>query len=114
MNIEFVCPTAGYEPRNYNILILLKGIITEQNGNAAVPALITQKVVKRKVDVPTCGGVNEFDSGEIAWTGGNPYDNTITGPAANGCYHPIEPDKARKVEDKCIQSLPEAGGLSQL
>ena len=78
----------------------------------AVPALITRKVLKRKVDVPTCGGVNEFDSGEIGWTGGNPYDNTIIGPTANGCYCLIEPDKARKVKDKCIQPLPEARRLN--
>jgi len=76
--------------------------------------LIKQKVLKRKVDVPTCGGVDEFDSGEIVWTGGNPYDNTIVGPAANGCYHPIEPDKARKVEDKCVQPLPEARRLKPI
>jgi len=36
---------------------------------------------------------------------GNPYDSTINCPAANGCQCPIEPDKARKVEDKCIQPL---------
>ena len=79
-----------------------------------VPVLITCKVVKRKVDVPTHGGVDEFDSGEITWTGGNPYDNTIIGPAANGCYPPIEPDKARKVEDKCIQPLLEARRLKPI
>jgi len=28
----------------------------------AAPALITRKVVKRKVNVLTCGGVDEFDS----------------------------------------------------
>ncbi len=80
----------------------------------AVPMLITRKVVKRKVNVPTHGGVDDFDSKEIAWTGGNPYDNTITGPAANGCYHPLEPNKARKVEDKCIQPLLEARRLKPI
>ena len=80
----------------------------------AAPALIKQKVLKRKVDVPTRGGVDEFDSGEIMWTGGNPYDNTVVGPAANGCYCPIEPDKARKVEDKCIQPLLEARRLKPI
>jgi len=79
-----------------------------------VPALITHKVVKRKVNVPTHGGVDEFDSGEIVWTGGNPYDNTVIGPAANSCYCPVEPDKARKVEDKCIQPLLEARRLKPI
>jgi len=80
----------------------------------AAPALIKRKVIKRKVNVPTRGGVDEFNSGEIAWTGGNPYDNTVVGPAANGCYRPIEPDKARKVEDKCVQPLPEARRLKPI
>ena len=48
---------------------------------------------------------------DIAWTGGNPYDANIVASAANGCYRPIDPDKARKVEDKCVQPLPEARKL---
>jgi len=51
---------------------------------------------------------------DIAWTSSNPYNNTITGPAANGCFCPIEPNKARKVEDKCVQPLPEARRLKPL
>jgi len=32
-------------------------------------------------------------------------------PAANRSYRPIDPDKARKVVDKCVQPLPEARKL---
>jgi len=45
---------------------------------------------------------------DIAWTGENPYHTNVVAPMANGCYRPIKPDKARKVEDKCVQPLPEA------
>jgi len=48
---------------------------------------------------------------DVAWTGGNPYDAEVVAPTANGCYRPIDPDKARKVEDKCVQTLPEARKL---
>jgi len=37
-----------------------------------------------------------------------PYDTNVVATTANGCNRPIEPDKARKVEDKCVQPLPEA------
>jgi len=39
----------------------------------------------------------------IACSSGNPYEAWIQALAANGCYRPIDPDKARKVEDKCVQ-----------
>ena len=71
------------------------------------PTLVQHTAVQRKVEVPTHGGVDTFSTGDIAWTGGNPYDSKITSPAANGCYRPMEPDKACKVEDKCLQPLPE-------
>jgi len=85
------------------------------------PKLVMCKAIPKKVDVPLQGGVNTFQSGDIAWTGGDPYDNSIKSPAANGCYCPMEPDKAQKVEDKCLQPLVEsrclkpisAGKLSQ-
>jgi len=49
---------------------------------------------------------------DVAWTGGNPYDaNIVVAPTANGCYRLIDPDKARKVKDKCVQPLPEARKL---
>ncbi len=70
---------------------------------AAVPMLATCTVMKRKAGMPQCGGVNTFTSEDIAWTGGNPYDSNIMIPAANGCYRPMELDKAQKVEDKCLQ-----------
>ncbi len=57
---------------------------------------------KRKVIMPKQGGIDTFTTRDIAWTGGNPYDNNITSPAANSCYRPMELDKAHKVEDKCI------------
>ncbi len=57
------------------------------------------------------GGVDTIGGTDVAWTGGDPYDNTITSPAANGCYRPMEPDKARKVEEKCVQALPESRRL---
>jgi len=41
----------------------------------------------------------------------NPYDGCVVAPTANGCYRPIDPDKARKVEDRCVQPLPEARKL---
>ncbi len=70
-------------------------------------ALVQRKPIKKKVEVPACGGVDTFPSGDIVWTGGNPYDSNITSPAANGCYRSMEPEKARKVEDKCLLPLPE-------
>jgi len=70
--------------------------------------------VKRKVVLPQHGGVNTFPNGDIAWTGGNPYDTKLTSPAANGCYRLMEPDKAWKVEDKCLQPLPEARMLNPI
>jgi len=84
------------------------------NQPAAAPMLVTTTVVKRKVVMPQHGGINTFTAGDIAWTGGNPYDNRITSPAANGCYRPMEPDKACKVEDKCLQPLPEARRLKPI
>jgi len=48
---------------------------------------------------------------DVAWSGRKPYDGSIVAPTANGCYRPIDPDKARKVEDKCVQPLPEAKKL---
>jgi len=81
------------------------------NQPAAVPTLVTCTAVKRKVVMSQHGGINTFTAGDIAWTGGNPYDNRITSQAANGCYRPMEPDKACKVEDKCLQPLPEARRL---
>jgi len=83
-------------------------------AGTAAPSLVKQKPVTRKVDVPTRGGVDTFPAGDIAWTGGDPYDKTINNPAANGCYRPMEPDKARKVEDKCLQPLPESRRLKPI
>jgi len=48
---------------------------------------------------------------DVAWTGGNPYDANVVAPTANGCYRPINPYKARKVEDKYVQPLPETRKL---
>jgi len=59
---------------------------------AAVPMLATCTVVKRKVGIPQHGRVNTFPSGDIAWTGGNPYNTNIT-TAANSHYRPMELDK---------------------
>jgi len=81
------------------------------NQPVAVP---TCTAVKRKAIMPQQGGINTFTAGDIAWTGGNPYDNTITNPAANSCYRSMEPDKAHKVEDKCLQPLPEARRLKPI
>jgi len=81
------------------------------NQPAAVPMLVTCTAVKRKVIMPQRGGIDTFTAGDIAWTGGNPYNKNITSPAANGCYRPMELDKACKVEDKCLQPLPEARRL---
>jgi len=74
----------------------------------AVPMMATCKPIARRVDVSLCGEVDIFPSGDIAWTGDDPYDTSILSPAANGCYHPIEPDKAQKIEDKCLQPLVES------
>ena len=79
-----------------------------------VPALVQCKPVKKKVEVPAHRGVDMFPSGDIAWTGGNPYDNNITSPAANGWYRPMEPDKAHKIEDKCLLPLPETRQLAPI
>jgi len=70
--------------------------------------------VKCKVIAPLCGGMDNFTASDIAWTGGNPYDSTINDPAVNGCYHPIEPDKIRKAEHKCVQPLAKARRLKML
>jgi len=44
---------------------------------------------------------------DVAWTGGKPYDGSIVAPE-----QPMDvTDKARKVEDKCVQPLPEAKKL---
>ena len=77
-------------------------------------ALVQQATVKHKVKTPKHSGIDNVSAMDIAWTGGNPYDNTITGPAKNSCYQPIELDKARTVEDKCVQPLPEARRLKPL
>jgi len=79
-----------------------------------VPALVQRKPIKKKVEVPARGGVDTFPSGDIAWTGGNPYDNNVTSPAANGCYRPMELDKAHKIEDKCLLPLPETRQLAPI
>ena len=87
-------------------------------GTAPTPptvlTLVQRTAVTRKVEVPARGGVDTFPTGDIAWTGGNPYDKNVTSPAANGCYRPMEPDKARKVEDKCLQPLPETRRLAPI
>ena len=57
--------------------------------------------VARMAVAPRHGGLDTISAVDIAWTGGNLYDANIVVPAANGCYRPIDPDKARKVEDKC-------------
>jgi len=63
--------------------------------------------VVRAAVLPRCGGLDTISQVDIAWTGGNPYDANVAAPTANdGCYRPIDPDKARKVEDKCVQPLP--------
>jgi len=56
--------------------------------------MATHKWLTKKVDVLLHGGVYTFPSGDIAWTGGDPYDTSIMSPAANGCYHLMEPDRA--------------------
>jgi len=78
------------------------------SAQAQLPALVQRATVKHKAVGPLCGRINSFTAGGIAYTGGNSYDSTMTGPAANSCYCPIEPDKVRKVEDKCVQTLVEA------
>jgi len=79
---------------------------------ARPPALVVQRaMVKHKVIAPLHGGIDNFTASDIAWTGGNPYDSTINDPAVNGCYHPIEPDKIRKAEHKCVQPLAKARRL---
>ena len=60
----------------------------------------------RTAVAPRRGGLDTISTVDIAWTGRNPYDANIVAPTANGCYRPIDPDKARKVEDKCVQPLP--------
>jgi len=72
------------------------------------------KLLTKKVEVLLCRGVDKFLSGDIAWTGGDPYDTTITNLAANGCYCPMELDKAWKVEDKCLQPLVESRHLKPI
>ena len=64
--------------------------------------------VSRMAVAPRCGGLDTISAVDIAWTGGNPYDANVVAPAANACYRPVDLDKARKVEDKCVQPLPEA------
>ena len=80
--------------------------------NPPNPLMVTAKAtVARMVVAPRRGGLDTISTVDIAWTGGNPYDANIVAPTANGCYRPIDPDKARKVEDKCVQPLPEARKL---
>jgi len=67
----------------------------------------TRETVARMAVTPRRGGLDTISGVDIEWTGGNPYDANVVAPTANGCYRPIDPDKARKVEDKCVQPLPE-------
>ncbi len=67
--------------------------------------------VARMAVAPRHGNLDMISAVDIAWTGGNPYDTSIAAPAANECYRPIDPDMARKVEDKCVQPSPEAREL---
>jgi len=72
-----------------------------QQLTVAVRATLARMAV-----VLRCGGLDTISTVDIAWTGGNSYDANVVAPAANGCYRPIDPDKSRKVDDKCVQPLP--------
>jgi len=75
------------------------------------PMITQHQMMDCKVEIPMRGGVDTIGGVDVAWTGGDPYNNAITAPAAYGCYRPMEPDKARKVEDKCVLPLPESRRL---
>jgi len=78
------------------------------------PKMVMHKAIPKKVNAPLQGGVDTFPSGDIVWTHGDPYDNSIKSPAAHGCYHAMEPDKAEKVEGKYLQSLVESRCLKPI
>jgi len=82
------------------------------SNQAAELALLQSATVKHKAEKPKHGKINSFGTMDIAWTGGNPYDNTITSPAANGCYCPIELDKARRLKTSVYNPCQRPGGLS--
>jgi len=79
-----------------------------------LPKLTRRQIAVCKKEMSLCGGVNLINGAEIAWTGVDPFDTSDQDTAANGCYRPIEPDKARKVEDKCVQPLTELRRLQMI
>jgi len=68
--------------------------------------LTTRQTVMHAAAAPLCREVDTSSGVDISWTGlADILMIQVLVPAAIGCYRPIDPDKARKVEDKCVQPL---------
>jgi len=54
--------------------------------------------VVRTAVVPQRGGMDEIGNVNFPWTGGDPYENTVTAPIGDSCYRSLDPDKLGRLK----------------